>query len=146
MNLIRNRKRLRTYTLSGSEINEEAYEYFQKLPSSSRSRSLSPNDCVCQKCWQRFIRNRQSKNNDDIEIQSIEESSEETKDLIRLDMSRASSTQSQCIFGCHSGRFRVSQQTRAQVLKDFRFYIPQDARVCSDNFYLSTPHKLGRIS
>ncbi|CAH2107237.1 unnamed protein product [Euphydryas editha] len=70
-------------------------------PPDNSSRSRSTSDCVCQKCWQRYIQNRQSKQTNNIQIPTIEESSEDTKDLIRLDTTRASSTQSKCIFGCH---------------------------------------------
>jgi len=42
-----------------------------------------------------------------------------------------------CIFGCPTDRHRVSENTRVQVAKDFRFYIPAEARVCDHhNKYL----------
>ncbi|KAH0534760.1 hypothetical protein KQX54_008092 [Cotesia glomerata] len=38
-----------------------------------------------------------------------------------------------CVFGCESGRFRIAGETRAQVLQDFKFYIPDESRVYANH-------------
>ena len=55
---------------------------------------------------------------------------------IKLDSSKASCSQKKSIF-CPTGRYRVSENIRAQVAKDFRFYISAEVRVCDHNKYFT---------
>lgn len=56
MSLIRHKEAVSKYALTGSQENQKALLFFQKKASYSTRQPVSSNDCVCHKCWQRFIR------------------------------------------------------------------------------------------
>ena len=102
--------------------NERAFNFFQEESINRGSVQIRRNNSVCHSCWCRYLRYERQQT----EIRH-------TECITLPNIQRSASTQSRCIFGCSGGRFRISETTRAQVLNDFRFYIPRGARVCPNH-------------
>ena len=112
-------KRLRKHLLVG-----EVLEFFESESCSSRRNPLNTFDYVCHVCFRRYERKRSV-----VTQQHAAEPEPQPVSQIELDIDRATYSQSKCVFGCANGRNRVFDSTRAQVARDFRFYISPGSRV-----------------
>ncbi|KAH0543225.1 hypothetical protein KQX54_000483 [Cotesia glomerata] len=85
---------------------------------------INPVDAICHACWYKFLRYNTS----------ISKPSEQSAQAIQLSIPRATYSEQRCVFGCKEfGRFRVPDDVRAQVLRNFRYFIGEGARVCASH-------------
>ncbi|KAH0539991.1 hypothetical protein KQX54_010902 [Cotesia glomerata] len=101
-----------------------AFDFFLNQPSTHSQSPINPVDAICHACWYKFLRYNTS----------ISKPSEQSAQAIQLSIPRATYSEQRCVFGCKEfGRFRVPDDVRAQVLRNFRYFIGEGARVCASH-------------
>ena len=126
-------------------LTREKWDFFENEASCSKRASLDTFDFICHACQCRYERKCAKiiyEENRPIAIES------QALTQIKLDIGRASYSQNTCVFGCSKGRYRISDSTRAQVAKYFRFYIPEGARVCEEhnkNSWTEVPSTISHV-